>query len=74
MRAVSGSAAEDLFITLFEDVFGAEKTGLLQKHKNLQQPLSCAGLYRQHHKTIEKAEHKPEPCAGCFRLALVFCF
>ena len=29
MRAVSGSAAEDLFITLFEDVFGAEKTGFL---------------------------------------------
>ena len=29
MRAVSGSAAEDLFITLFEDVFGAEKTGYL---------------------------------------------
>ena len=29
MRSASGSAAEDLFIRLFEDVFGAEKTGYL---------------------------------------------
>lgn len=29
MRAVSGSSAENLFIALFEDVFGAEKTGYL---------------------------------------------
>ena len=28
-RAVSGSGAENLFITLFEDVFGAERTGYL---------------------------------------------
>jgi len=29
MRAASGSSAENLFISLFEDVFGAEKTGYL---------------------------------------------
>ena len=29
MRAASGSSAENLFISLFEDVFGAEKTGFL---------------------------------------------
>lgn len=29
LRAVSGSSAENLFISLFEDVFGAEKTGYL---------------------------------------------
>ena len=28
-HAVSGSAAEDLFIELFSDVFGAEKAGYL---------------------------------------------
>ena len=29
LRAASGSSAENLFISLFEDVFGAEKTGYL---------------------------------------------
>ncbi|MBQ9039380.1 MAG: DEAD/DEAH box helicase [Clostridia bacterium] len=29
LRAASGSSAENLFISLFEDVFGAEKTGFL---------------------------------------------
>ncbi len=29
LRAVSGSSAENLFISLFEDVYGAEKTGYL---------------------------------------------
>ena len=29
LRAVTGSSAENLFISLFEDVFGAEKTGYL---------------------------------------------
>lgn len=29
MRAASGSSAENLFISLFEDVFGAERTGYL---------------------------------------------
>ena len=28
-RAASGSPAENLFIRLFEEVFGAEKTGYL---------------------------------------------
>lgn len=29
LRAASGSHAENLFISLFEDVFGTEKTGYL---------------------------------------------
>lgn len=29
LRSASGSSAENLFISLFEDVFGAEKTGYL---------------------------------------------
>lgn len=29
LHSVSGSAAEDLFIELFSDTFGAEKAGLL---------------------------------------------
>ena len=29
LHAASGSSAENLFISLFEDVFGAEKTGYL---------------------------------------------
>ena len=29
LRTASGSSAENLFISLFEDVFGAEKTGYL---------------------------------------------
>ena len=33
-HAVSGSAAEDLFIELFSDAFGAEKTGFLYAQSN----------------------------------------
>ena len=29
LRAASGSSAENLFISLFEDVFGVEKTGYI---------------------------------------------
>lgn len=46
----------------------------MQKRKNLQQPRSHVCLYRQSHKATEIGEHKPEPSAGCFRLALVFNF
>ena len=33
-HAVSGSAAEDLFIELFSDAFGAEKAGFLYAQSN----------------------------------------
>ena len=43
-RSVSGSSAEDLFIELFSDTFGAEKAGYL--YPNIPSPTSTrtAGL------------------------------
>ncbi len=54
--------------------FRSHHKGLLQKDKKLQQPLFHDRIYRQSHEATETDEHKPRPCAGCFRLAPVFCF
>ena len=37
-RSVSGSSAEDLFIELFSDTFGAEKAGYLTSTKTAGLP------------------------------------
>ena len=64
LRAASGSSAENLFISLFEDVFGAEKTGYLYSQYpffDIYQDSRFADyLPTQRGRTFQLKEHQQE--------------
>ena len=59
-HAASGSAAEDLFIELFSDTFGAEKAGYLYSQYNA----GIAACQEGGKKCLGSAAEKSPPAAG----------
>ena len=43
-RSASGSAAEDLFIDLFADTFGAEKNTRIRAYRNILSSCHCCHI------------------------------